>query len=784
MGKTIVAFGDSIVEGVCGGIKPEENWLNLLQAKLGNGYKLINAGVGGNSAREAMARYERDVLKHNPDVVLIEFGGNNHDPFNTLRQVSDKELTRLLEAFKCGLPNGCQVIVCTFPPILDDKHCYRDADAFKGKSIDKSMDAQRDIVRKFAADNGYVLLDLYKTIYDRRYELIFDDGVHLNQEGQKVFAQEAYNALMKVPGIETYQLALDEMKKYGLEAKLQIERELPSFEIRVAGGKITIYAPNDLELLYGVYDLAERIGGYYFFEPGRDRFDPARKVQPPKNGVIAMARRPKLRRRGLVQEFPFSEEETPMLLDWMAKNKMNYIETWMKYYDDCKQEWKDMARIRGIEIESGHHNFNYWIPGRKYNATHPEFFAEINGKRIESNDGKSSLLLSEQLCTTNPQLREEIVKNMLAYCDAHPEIKTVAIVPNDGFGWCECKECSKFYDVNRKGDLYSVSEHVYKADKIYHDLVKYIAKRLQEKRPDLTLGFGSYINYSAPSEGFKLEKGMGVSISPYWRCINHEINDKDCPINSHYAEDILAWLRCRNGGSVYIYEYYMGVNFYISLPMIHFHEMFHEVDWYAKIGIEGVITQFHIPHWTVYGMNFVLLARAGRGETEEEALPLLYHILFGKDVEEAKAFYRQVKQLLLNAGHCHIPYPYSLLNRTKLQAYQKLNEMAVALAAKAPEDQFRKELVIWTEYMIRFKQLFDDYHAGKLTEKDIDDFLAWIASHKDTRVFVQRKFPFYFNALRTAMQNGTEWLHFNIGWEDNYIRKHREILGQPQGENK
>ena len=86
--------------------------------------------------------------------------------------------------------------------------------------------------------------------------------------------------------------------------------------------------------------------------------------------------------------------------------------------------------------------------------------------------------------------------------------------------------------------------------------------------------------------------------------------------------------------------------------------------------------------------------------------------------------------------------------------------------------------------MIRFKQLFDDYHAGKLTEKDIDDFLAWIASHKDTRVFVQRKFPFYFNALRTAMKNGTEWLHFNLGWEDNYIRKHREILGQPLGDNK
>ena len=73
---------------------------------------------------------------------------------------------------------------------------------------------------------------------------------------------------------------------------------------------------------------------------------------------------------------------------------MNYLPVWMKYYDHLSDEMKEYARIRGIEIESGHHNFNYWIPGRKYGKTHPEFFAEINGKRIQSSDGKSELLLS------------------------------------------------------------------------------------------------------------------------------------------------------------------------------------------------------------------------------------------------------------------------------------------------------------------------------------------------------------------------------------------------------
>lgn len=90
----VVAFGDSITQGVIG-VKPEENWLRLLGGMLGDGYALINAGVGGNSAREAMARYDRDVLAKKPDLILIEFGGNNHDPGNQKRRVDDTEFKKL-----------------------------------------------------------------------------------------------------------------------------------------------------------------------------------------------------------------------------------------------------------------------------------------------------------------------------------------------------------------------------------------------------------------------------------------------------------------------------------------------------------------------------------------------------------------------------------------------------------------------------------------------------------------------------------------------------------------
>ncbi len=570
-------------------------------------------------------------------------------------------------------------------------------------------------------------------------------------------------------------LAERELERYDLQAELHLESGLPSFELRRVAGKTVIAAPDAQEMLYGVYDFAERFCGWSFFEPGRDAFDAARVKSLPENGVLYPARKPLLKRRGLIQQCPF-DDETPVIFDWMAKNKLNYLLAQMKFYDDLSPAYKQLARERGITIESGHHNFNYWIPGRKYNASHPEFFAEINGKRIESSDGKDTLFLSEQLCTTNPALRAEIVANMVRYCEEHPELHTISLIPNDGFGWCECSECSKFYDKEHKGEFYSLSEHVYKANAIYHDMVREVAARLQKVRPDIQLTFTAYVNYCSPSPDLRLTPNLAVHFAPYWRCINHTIDAPECPVNSHYAEDIRNWCRIKAGGEVNIYEYYMGVHFYLSLPMIHFHEMFHEMEWYARVGVDGIMTQFLLCHWTAYGMNYALMARAARGEEREAALETLFSERFGADAEEGKAFYRQLKKLMTDFNGCHIPYPYSLFSRTTAEQYQAIHASAKALATRKPEDRFRRELVIWTEYFIRFKKLFDEARAQTLTETELDAFLDWIHSFRDMRVFAHSRFDRYFSALRQSIRQGTEWFHFNIDWEDEYIRRQEKTI--------
>ena len=553
----------------------------------------------------------------------------------------------------------------------------------------------------------------------------------------------------------------------------EIKANAKGFSVKAAENALIFTAPTSLEILYAVYDFAEEYLGYTFFEPGVDTLDEfGGKVKLKTTGFLIKNRLPALNIRGFVQEFPFSEDNY-VIADWMVKNKLNYIQTWMKYYDKIDQDLIDFYQVRGITIESGHHNFSYLIPAEKYAAAHPEFFAEINGKRIKPSASKSALLLSEQLCTTNPALREELVKNLIEYGKQHPELTNVSLVPNDGFGWCECKECSKFYDKNRKGELYSLAEHVYLAGEIYHDLVRYVNRRLKEENCQLNITFCAYINYCYPTEGMTLEKGVSVAMANYWRCINHKIDDPDCPVNSRYAQDIENWCKVKNGGKVMIYEYFMGVNFYISLPMIHTQKIFDETAYYKKIGVDGIITQFHLPHWSVYGINYYTMANAMYGKKRPAVLKKLYKALFNDDAAEGKRFYSKIQHLLYSAGKCHIPYPYSLFSRTELKDYKALLRAAEKLCAKLPKDQFRKDLVLWMEYLVRFKTFFDDYHAGKAGKKELETFRKWAEKKcSAVNVLCVDKFMRYTDQILDSIAAGKKWIHFGLDWEDAYVIKH------------
>lgn len=72
-GERIIAFGDSLVEGV--GASPDHDVVSVLSRRLG--VPIINAGRRGDTTAAALVRLDRAVLSRNPRVVLVLLGGND-----------------------------------------------------------------------------------------------------------------------------------------------------------------------------------------------------------------------------------------------------------------------------------------------------------------------------------------------------------------------------------------------------------------------------------------------------------------------------------------------------------------------------------------------------------------------------------------------------------------------------------------------------------------------------------------------------------------------------------
>jgi acyl-CoA thioesterase-1 len=73
--KTILVFGDSLSAGY--GLKSGEAWPNLLQARLGDRWRVVNASVSGETTAGGLTRLPAALAEHKPAIVVVELGAND-----------------------------------------------------------------------------------------------------------------------------------------------------------------------------------------------------------------------------------------------------------------------------------------------------------------------------------------------------------------------------------------------------------------------------------------------------------------------------------------------------------------------------------------------------------------------------------------------------------------------------------------------------------------------------------------------------------------------------------
>jgi lysophospholipase L1-like esterase len=198
--QRIVFFGDSITQA---GVSPT-GYITVLgdliaQKGLKDQYELIGAGIGGNKVYDLYLRMEDDVLAKNPSTVVIWIGVNDvwHKKMGTGTDAPKFEqfynaIIKKLQA------KNIKVVMCT-PATIGDRTDF-------SNELDGDLNRYASIVRDIATKNNCPLVDLRKAFLaynlannpeNKDKGILTADGVHLNDKGNKLVADEMMKALVK-----------------------------------------------------------------------------------------------------------------------------------------------------------------------------------------------------------------------------------------------------------------------------------------------------------------------------------------------------------------------------------------------------------------------------------------------------------------------------------------------------------------------------------------------------------------------------------------------------------
>ncbi|MFV2090671.1 MAG: arylesterase [Pseudomonadales bacterium] len=177
-------MGDSISAAY--GIQREQGWVNLLSEELVHSerpYSVVNASISGETTSGGLARLPQALEKHDPEVVVIELGGNDGlrgYPTDTIRG----NLQNMVELAQ-SQHRGVLLVGMQIPPNYGPRYTR----AFFMLYAD------------IAADTGATLIPFFLERVALEPELMQNDGIHPTAAAQPLLFETLWDHLepMLVP---------------------------------------------------------------------------------------------------------------------------------------------------------------------------------------------------------------------------------------------------------------------------------------------------------------------------------------------------------------------------------------------------------------------------------------------------------------------------------------------------------------------------------------------------------------------------------------------------------
>jgi lysophospholipase L1-like esterase len=197
---TLVAFGDSTT-APRGGLEIYAGLLEQELAYKGEPVTVINSGIGGHTTAMASARFQRDVLAHHPNVLIVQFGINDSavdvwkTPPATQPRVALADYEKNLRQFATeAKAAGARVIFMTpnlvrWTPRLKEMYGQPPYDPANPDGFNILLRDYAEACRRVAKETGAALIDIYaKYQADQAPDQLLLDGMHPNTRGQRMVA--------------------------------------------------------------------------------------------------------------------------------------------------------------------------------------------------------------------------------------------------------------------------------------------------------------------------------------------------------------------------------------------------------------------------------------------------------------------------------------------------------------------------------------------------------------------------------------------------------------------
>lgn len=176
----ILIYGDSLSAGY--GLAQQQGWVTLLEKKIDNEhypYTVMNASISGETTSGGLSRFASTLAKTQPDIVVLELGANDG-----LRGLPVKNMANNLKSMiEQSKKVGAKVLLLgmKIPPNYGPQYSQSFSDTYTQLSKEQKVSLVPFMLENVAA----------------KRELIQDDGLHPNQQGQPIILENIWPFLQK-----------------------------------------------------------------------------------------------------------------------------------------------------------------------------------------------------------------------------------------------------------------------------------------------------------------------------------------------------------------------------------------------------------------------------------------------------------------------------------------------------------------------------------------------------------------------------------------------------------